>query len=132
MGEKLLNQYQKLLESNKKINQELKQGNTQLEQLLAASWEVMQAIESLPQPAGREIEQVQELLEELVELHQENQKLLRSKIAELREELSQVVRKSCPARLSKKKPGSEISRSIQVGLALLIFLPVQESSKAPV
>ena len=28
MGEKLLNQYQKLLESNKKINQELKQGNT--------------------------------------------------------------------------------------------------------
>lgn len=103
MGEKLLNQYQKLLELNKKINQELKQGNTQLEQLLAASWEVMQAIESLPQPAGREIEQVQELLEELVELHQENQKFLRSKIAELREELSQVKKGKAAQRAYQKR-----------------------------
>lgn len=85
----------------------MKQGNTQLEQLLAASWEVMQAIESLPQPAGREIEQVQELLEELVELHQENQKLLRSKIAELREELSQVKGKAAQRAYQKRSQAAK-------------------------
>ena len=108
MGETLLIQYQKLLDLNKKINHELKKGNTQLEQLLAASWEVMRTIDALPEPGGQELQQVQELLTELVELHQENQELLRSKMDELREELIQVKKGKAAQRAYQ--PGSQAAK----------------------
>ena len=91
MGEVLLVAYQKLIELNQEINRELKSGSTQLERLLDESWKTMKKIDTLPAPKSeQESQQVYVMLSELVKLHRENQELIRQRMTELSQELSQV------------------------------------------